>query len=940
VGKSALLRAAAAQIVASGLPCRRFAAPASPRPLALAEAMAELYRRWQPGLPEPAAAAAGRLAKWPQALRAAESREAQINAHAHALADLRIVCEAAPHALILDDAHRLDHGSRDLLDFVAFFVRESRIVLLVGGRSGAHAAGDPGSEDEDPILRALTSARQAGSGVRIVQMRELGRDDVVGLVHRRFGSSHEFELLGERLFDLTQGHPFFVSEALQHLVLTEQLRREKGGWQLAPNTERKLLPRMADTILSEHITAVPAEDREVIELLALFPSGTEAATLGRVLGVGPEARARDAGAALERGVRVGLLQSDGDPARYRFVHELLREASAARCPETTARRYHRQIADVLADTPTEAYHRLAAGETSERSRACFLREAQGYEARRAPWEALRYYEAALAADPQAADADDLTLRVAEVRIQVGLAEPAATMLLQRLVGASQPLARARLLHRLGGAYGRMGRNDEALVHLQAASELMAQHAGAEENQRFTADLVRVQLARGDYAGAVTQCTNALAGMPEDAPPASRAALLLLQGEAERQSGDHATAEPTCRAALEVLKPLGRTIELAQAYTQIGLNYYYRRVFDQAERFHLAALKVHTELGDLNGMKSAYNNLGMAQMRMGKLEEAIRSFEESLDIKRRLGDLPGEGSSLNNLGNLWEKRGDNLRALNCYRRGIRIYRHLNRPRELATLYNNMSEVLFRLGRFRNALRYLERAQQHAASLGGAYIAQVVALNRGATLIAIHDPHGAAAALNAAAGQVRRSRTPGLGVQLHALLCLAHAHADHANEAAVQERLALEAMSPELEPDAQLEALLSLAEAADVLRHAGAAEERARQAERLAAAAERPHGRVRALRLLAAASAERGDWDVAEKLLGEAESLCQSFGFRYELAKCYKCLGKLHWEIGLRSRAEDDFQRCIDLLGDLGLTTELGLTYLELARLAPGPGAGDG
>jgi tetratricopeptide (TPR) repeat protein len=392
--------------------------------------------------------------------------------------------------------------------------------------------------------------------------------------------------------------------------------------------------------------------------------------------------------------------------------------------------------------------------------------------------------------------------------------------------------------------------------------------------------------------------------------------------------------------LEVLKPLGRTIELAQAYTQIGLNYYYRRVFDQSERFHLAALKVHTELGDLNGMKSAYNNLGMAQMRVGKLEEAIRSFEESLDIKRRLGDLPGEGSSLNNLGNLWEKRGDNLRALNCYRRGIRIYRHLNRPRELATLYNNMSEVLFRLGRFRNALRYLERAQQHAAGLGGAYIAQVIALNRGATLIAIHDPHGAVAVLNATAQQVRRSRTPGLGVQLHALLCLAHAHASDVNEAAVQERLALEALSPELEPDAQLEALLSLAEAADVLGQAPAAEERARQAERLAVTAERPHGRVRALRLLAAASAERGDWDVAETLLGEAESLCQSLGFRYELAKCYKCLGKLHWEIGLRSRAEDDFQRCIDLLGDLGLHTELGLAYLELARLAPGQGAGDG
>jgi hypothetical protein len=44
-----------------------------------------------------------------------------------------------------------------------------------------------------------------------------------------------------------------------------------------------------------------------------------------------------------------------------------------------------------------------------------------------------------------------------------------------------------------------------------------------------------------------------------------------------------------------------------------------------------------------------------------------------------------------------------------------------------------------------------------------------------------------------------------------------------------------------------------------------------------------------------------------------------------------LGAIHWDIGLRSRAGAEFERCFELLEALGLKTELGLCYLEVARL---------
>jgi tetratricopeptide (TPR) repeat protein len=927
VGKTALLESAASQAAAFGMSCWRIEAPAAPHPGALVEELSELYRRWAPGLPVSLRDVAEQLTAWPAAVQAATTDEDVLNAHAHALGALQQVAAIAPHVLILDDAHRFDRSSRALVRFLACYVRDLGIVVLAAGRTAvsAYATGVATMEDVEALGHELATVRREGAAVTMLPLHQLGAEDVATLVRRRFDSGQELEPLAQRVFELTQGHAFFVAEALQHLIATGQLRRQPGGWTLQPQAETKLLPRMADTILDEHLVAAGSEDRRVFETLSLFPAGAAPEVLGRVL----ERPADGVRRALERGVRLGLLATSGES--YRFGHELIREACAARCPVDAARVTHQRIADVLEGTAAEAHHRLSAEERTARSRACFLREAQAYEARRALWEALRFYAAALEIDPAIADADELALRVALLQVRLGAAEEAAALLLRRLPAVRDRLLQGRYLRQLGLAYGSRGRNEEALARLRQANALLSQHAGNDEYHALAADLVHILLTKGETSAAIAECARALDALPEEAP-LLRVKLLLLQGQAERQDGNYAAAEATCRVALDVLKPLGRTLEMAQAYTQIGTNYAYRHDYEQAERFYRAALRVHQDLGDLHGMKSAYNNLGSALMRADKLDESIHSYQQSLDLKRRLGDRPGEGSSLNNLGNLWERRADWRRAFQCYRRGVSIYRRLHRPRELTTLYHNMGEVLLRLGRLQRAARLLERAQMHATGIGGAYIAQMVAINLGATRLALYDVQGCFDVLEMALPGMQRSGLPGVTAQAHAVLALAAAsHGDRVS-AATHEEAALAALGTAAEEEARLETLLFLAETAMRVGRTADAEQRARSAEELAERTARPYPRVRALRIRAQTSQARGDWDVAEAQIEQAAALCRDLGFRHELAKCYKSLGSLHWDIGLRARAEDEYGQCLELLTDLGLRTELGLVYLELARRA--------
>jgi tetratricopeptide (TPR) repeat protein len=684
--------------------------------------------------------------------------------------------------------------------------------------------------------------------------------------------------------------------------------------------------------LAEHLAAMQPEDRRALEVLSLFTEGATATALAALC----ERPADAIATAIERGVRGGLLVAGRD-GLTRFVHELIREACASQCSPGMARRLHRAIADSVAGTPAEAHHRLAAEEATAASRVCFLREAARFEARRALSEASRYAEAALAvAAHEPGDIDDLPLRVATLRARTGKHQPAVELLQQHLA-ATSGLLRARYTHCLAFSYWLQGKREESLAHLRQASELFAAHGDTEVRSLvdgyspFIVDLIEVLLTTGDAAAAAAECARALEAMRRDAPPAQRAALLLLAARAQRSAGSYDTAEATCRAAIEVLKPLGRGLELGKAYNELGNCSYYRRDFAEAERFYRMAIKVHTELGDLRGMANNFNNLGMALMRAERLEDAIVAYEQSLALKRRLGDRAGEGNSLNNLGNLWLRRHEPRRAFQCYRRGISLYRRLGRPRELATLYNNMGEESIVLGRLHRAQRALERGKQLAEGRA-VYIAQAIAINLATLQLQLLDPRAAASTLAALLDQ--RSPMPAnLAARAQALMALAQARAGEPAAAVEHEDTASRLLAPDLEAEARLDGLVHLAEAALELGRPEVASEGARTAHELALAGDRPYPLVRAERILAQVAALQGDWDRAEELLATALSRCESFGFRHELAQCYKLCGTLHWDIGLRARAVEDFQRCIETLTALDLRHELGLAYLELARRMP-------
>jgi tetratricopeptide (TPR) repeat protein len=268
--------------------------------------------------------------------------------------------------------------------------------------------------------------------------------------------------------------------------------------------------------------------------------------------------------------------------------------------------------------------------------------------------------------------------------------------------------------------------------------------------------------------------------------------------------------------------------------------------------------------------------------------------------------------------------------------MHIFRRLQRPRELATLANNMGEVYLRVGRLHVAQRYFERAADSCATLGTAFIALAVEANSGATWLQLCEPLRALPILQRGLQRAQESGVASMASRFHAWLALGNQQAGRilaAEQEASAARLAIDSC----EAEAQVDVLLALAERDILLGAMETVQAQAQRAAQTAVLKALPHAHAWGQRLQATALARLGDWDVAETLAHEASARCRELGFRGELARCYKLLGMLHWDLGLRSRASEEFESCFTLLDTLGLKVELGLSYLEVARLAPGGSA---
>ncbi|WP_311131959.1 helix-turn-helix transcriptional regulator [Nonomuraea gerenzanensis] len=508
--------------------------------------------------------------------------------------------ETGPVLFAVENLQWADRSTLDLLVFLIRTLQEERVLVVLTYRTDDLLPGH--------MLRGTLADIELSGRCRRCELARLDRDRHRELVAAILGGDPPGDL-ADRVFDRSDGNPFFTEELIAARDLGEQ------GVPIA----------VRDVVLAR-IEALSEPAQEVLRVVATAGRQVTHPLLARVC----DLRERELRRTLQECVGRQILVVEPSRQTYGYRHELAREAVYAELLPGDRSWLHGAIAEALTEDP-------ALSQTDSLNLAAELAH---------HWEQAHNVPQALAESVRGAAAAVSVFAYAEAARQYDR----ALRLWTRVPDAEDRagLAREDLLVRAADAYRWSGRISEAVGLLD---EILAKLGHDGEAARAGTLLERKgrylwELGRGEESlRAYEEATRVLSGEP---PSAEVAWTRAGYATALMQAGHYRAAIGQSEEALRIARLVGARAEEGRALNTMGVAL----TLTGAPEAGTAALRTATdiadELGALEDVFRAYANLAYVLEVTGELEEALDVARRGVDRGRDLGlELTGGGALVAN-----------------------------------------------------------------------------------------------------------------------------------------------------------------------------------------------------------------------------------------------------------------------------------------------------
>jgi tetratricopeptide (TPR) repeat protein len=621
------------------------------------------------------------------------------------------VSRLTPVVSVFEDLQWADEPTLLLLEHLAKSISTIPRLLIATYR-------DTDLDVRGPFARTLESLVRQKLATRI----QLQRLPVAGVEQMLAALSEQKapQSLARVIFEETEGNPFFVEEVFHHLSEEGKLFDESGKFKPGLHVDQLQVPEGVRLVLGRRLQRLSDDARRIL---------THAAIIGRIfpLELLEELDKSNSDAvldAVEEADRARLVEAEpsGRSARYRFVHELIRQTLAETLSLPRRQRLHARVAEAMErvyasslDTHVSAlaHHLYEAGAAVDSAKA------------------IHYLgEAASRASTAAAFEEAL------VPIDNALS----------LVEDEGSAAFADLFERHGRCLLSLGRADEAARSLDCAI------AAFEARGDYLRFIDASYLLYGQYSWTVqleqaSQLAARIAPVAASGPPWLRCAVLGIEAGVHGMHGriDAALSLLDQMHAIpeEELPP--RIVRLAaQVDRSVRINAGQFALCEDSARKVAALLDPRSDLWYL-----AANDYGffLAPSVDGRVLEAKRITEESIDRAARVGHNLAKFSALTHRALICMALGELDAAEETAQEAIALGQSF--PRGLLFIAEGiLGHVLICRLRTDEALPWLERATHYSARFMAGSPESLLAIGIAA---AGRDPSSAAAA---AAAQLAR------------------------------------------------------------------------------------------------------------------------------------------------------------------------------------------
>jgi DNA-binding CsgD family transcriptional regulator len=257
----------------------------------------------------------------PPALSPEEARFRATDAMVRLLLDL---AERQPLLVVIDDLQWADAASLDVLAYLARFVGERPLLVV-----GAYRTADVGLEHR--LARVLGELDRHQACTR-VELGPLTAESALALVEHL--ASPISEELAAEIVREANGHPFFITEVVRHLLGEERDLASATGFGVPQSVRHAVAARLA---------RLKSATRRVLGVAAAFTRPFDFPVLAAMAGGLTE---EELLYALDEALHAQLLRSVGEE-RYEFSHALVRRTLYDEIGPSRRARLHRRIAQAL-----------------------------------------------------------------------------------------------------------------------------------------------------------------------------------------------------------------------------------------------------------------------------------------------------------------------------------------------------------------------------------------------------------------------------------------------------------------------------------------------------------------------------------------------------------------------------------------------------------------
>ena len=514
------------------------------------------------------------------------------------------LADVSPTILVFEDLHLADAGLLDFVEYLLDWSRDHPLFVLALAR--------PEFSDKRP---GWGSGRRSFTSLYLDSLSPTAmRDLLAGLVP---GLPVDLQ---ERILDRAEGVPLYAVETVRMLLDRGLLAREGNAYRTTGAIEDLEVPATLHALVAARLDSLPAAERRLVESGAVLGKNFTKQGLAAVSGVAEAELERLLGALLGKDI-VSVQADPRSPERgqYSFLQDIVKRIAYETLSRRDRKTKHMAAAEFLASTWSSE-----EDETTEVVAAHYL-------------DAYR----AAPDDDDAADlrakAFEMLVRAAERAASLGANSEAQRTFERAVELTDDVLKRAELHERAGMMASIGGRQDDAAVNFERASELFVAQGASHAAARVSARVAEVSWDRGRLEQGLESMDRAFATLSEEEPDADLAALAAQIGRFRFFAGQQDVALERLDRALEIAELLQVPETLAQALNTKGLVLFARGRTTEGLALLRIALRIALEHDKPSAALRAYYNLADQTVQKDHAQDAAGLIQDGLALARRVGN---------------------------------------------------------------------------------------------------------------------------------------------------------------------------------------------------------------------------------------------------------------------------------------------------------------